>query len=337
MDSEKPVRCSETDDTTSTSDLLLEKSIHAATASIEIFNKPNFAYRHEIFTILMSNAWELLLKAKVVRDNGENVESVYATEGTKGSKTIKRSRSGNPITHSLKFLANKVEAMSHSGMEKSSKDNILELSGYRNDAVHLFVQEEEIGHRIARLGAASLRNYTFFVRTWFGRELVTRDFPFLPLAFEGPPTLRALGTQQGNEHGSQLLAHWDALEHEHREEKTDQYFSATVEVLTRRTRDPDGMPVRFSNDPDARTYQLKEEDISNRYPWTYHELTERLKSRYSNFSANQRYHDIRKSLFDNVEYCWLRKLDQRNPKSLEKRFFSPKILTEFDRHYTKKS
>ena len=44
--------------------LLLEKSIQAVLSAIELYNKPVFSYREESFSILMVNAWELLLKAK---------------------------------------------------------------------------------------------------------------------------------------------------------------------------------------------------------------------------------------------------------------------------------
>jgi hypothetical protein len=42
---------------------LSEKSILAAVAAIEIYNKPDFHYREEAFALLATNAWELLLKA----------------------------------------------------------------------------------------------------------------------------------------------------------------------------------------------------------------------------------------------------------------------------------
>jgi hypothetical protein len=56
---------------------LANKSVHAAIAAIEIYNKPNFFYREEAFALLMANAWELLLKAKWILDHAEAVESVY--------------------------------------------------------------------------------------------------------------------------------------------------------------------------------------------------------------------------------------------------------------------
>jgi hypothetical protein len=43
---------------------LAAKSIQAAIAAIEVYNKPSFSYREEAFSLLMTNAWELLLKAK---------------------------------------------------------------------------------------------------------------------------------------------------------------------------------------------------------------------------------------------------------------------------------
>lgn len=48
---------------------LLEKSVHAALSAIEIYNKPDFKYREESFYILMVNAWELLLKARILLYN----------------------------------------------------------------------------------------------------------------------------------------------------------------------------------------------------------------------------------------------------------------------------
>jgi hypothetical protein len=48
---------------------LIEKSIQACLAAIEIYNKPEFRYREEAFSILMLTAWELLLKARILKEN----------------------------------------------------------------------------------------------------------------------------------------------------------------------------------------------------------------------------------------------------------------------------
>jgi hypothetical protein len=62
---------------------LVEKAIHAALAAIEIYNKPGFRYREESFAILMLNAWELLPKARIVKENNKNIKSIEIWEPRK--------------------------------------------------------------------------------------------------------------------------------------------------------------------------------------------------------------------------------------------------------------
>lgn len=56
---------------------LLEKSIHAVISAIEIYNKPDFKYREESFCILTANAWEILLKAKLLAERGNDIRAIY--------------------------------------------------------------------------------------------------------------------------------------------------------------------------------------------------------------------------------------------------------------------
>jgi hypothetical protein len=84
---------------------LAQKSVQAAISAIEIYNKPNFSYREEAFALLMSNAWELLLKAKWVLDHTDKQDSLYVLiDDNKGGKTPKLNRSGNPLSTSLTYL-----------------------------------------------------------------------------------------------------------------------------------------------------------------------------------------------------------------------------------------
>lgn len=48
---------------------LLDRSIGAMVAAIEIYNKRGFPHRTESFAILAINDWELLFKAKWLADN----------------------------------------------------------------------------------------------------------------------------------------------------------------------------------------------------------------------------------------------------------------------------
>jgi hypothetical protein len=71
---------------------LLQNAEAALISSIEIYNKPTFAYREETFAILALNAWDLLLKAKLlnVHDNDPNCLYVHVTTQTGAGKQSKK-------------------------------------------------------------------------------------------------------------------------------------------------------------------------------------------------------------------------------------------------------
>lgn len=64
----------------SRSNELVDRSIAAAVASIEIYNKPDFPYRGETFAVLAINSWELLLKAKWLTVNGNKLSALHVME-----------------------------------------------------------------------------------------------------------------------------------------------------------------------------------------------------------------------------------------------------------------
>jgi len=61
----------------SRSSRLLKNAEAALISAIEIYNKPAFAYREETFSILALNAWELLLKAKLLEANQNKVRCLH--------------------------------------------------------------------------------------------------------------------------------------------------------------------------------------------------------------------------------------------------------------------
>ena len=54
---------------------MIEKSKEAFSLAIEIYNKPTIKYRVEGFAFFICNAWELMLKAYLIKTNGKN--SIY--------------------------------------------------------------------------------------------------------------------------------------------------------------------------------------------------------------------------------------------------------------------
>ena len=57
---------------------LLEKSIEAYIMALETINRLSIKYRVEAFTYFICNAWELLLKAKIIEDTNDRRSIFYS-------------------------------------------------------------------------------------------------------------------------------------------------------------------------------------------------------------------------------------------------------------------
>lgn len=55
---------------------LIDKSQEAIILALETYNKPTIKYRVEGFCFFYTNAWELILKAKIIEDS-KNENSIY--------------------------------------------------------------------------------------------------------------------------------------------------------------------------------------------------------------------------------------------------------------------
>ena len=109
------------------SDNILENSIQAVLAAIETYNKPDFKYREQTFTVLLINAWELLLKAKILADNSDDVESIYIRTSDGNFKT---NRSGNFLTIEV------IGCLKKCSVSSKVSSNIEQLTGIRDTAIH---------------------------------------------------------------------------------------------------------------------------------------------------------------------------------------------------------
>src|ERR1700674_710572 len=96
---------------------LLQNAEAALISAIEIYNKPSFAYREETFAILALNAWELLLKSKLLEISKNNLRClhIYATKelapGIQSRKKyVRRNRTGNKMTVGIDGCIVRLEA-----------------------------------------------------------------------------------------------------------------------------------------------------------------------------------------------------------------------------------
>ena len=325
----------------SRSQKLLDKSIAATVAAIEIYNKPDFQYRGETFSILAINGWELLLKAKWLDENGNKIQSLYVKErrqkkdGSKSKKqTSKRTRSGNPFTHSLDYLAKKLIEQKH--LEQNAWANMQALIEFRDSSTHFYNTSPNFAKKLQEIGAASLENFVSLVSEWFNRDLSNFNFYLMPLSIVDLPTqTKAIVL---NKEEKNFLNYLKQLENEADEVNSEYSVMIDINVNFAQSKAKDAPSVRIvdSKDPNVMEVRMTETDIRKEYPWDYNRLTQKCKERYSDFKLNQEYHDIRKSLYENINFCHARHLDPSNPKSSKKMLFKPTILNEFDKHYSKK-
>ncbi len=154
---------------------LVDKSVAAALAAIEVYNKPDFRYREESFVILLVNAWELLLKAKILKDSKNRLSSLYIHFG-KNNHKIKRSRTGNPLTIEL------FGAMQKLALDAVVTENLSSLVDIRDTAVH-FHNDDGVRYVVFTLGVAALRNYQHLAKEWFKKNLASYHFYILPIGF----------------------------------------------------------------------------------------------------------------------------------------------------------
>ena len=129
--------------------IYLKKSKEAFLLAIELFNKPLISYRIESFCALFINAWELLMKAKIFADSGNQQSSIMRDDSQGLAK---------PLTECIKLLLlNKPDA--------AIRQNIEYIAELRNSALHLSIPHQGIEH--ARVFQSGVINYTNKLKQWF--------------------------------------------------------------------------------------------------------------------------------------------------------------------------
>lgn len=320
---------------------LLDKSIAAMVSAIEIYNKPDFLYRGETFAILAINSWELLFKSKMLHLNNNKISSLHVLTDKKKkngqkakTKIIKKTRSGNPFTHSLDYLAKRY--IDSGLLDQIAYKNIEGLLELRDSAVHFYNYSFQFNKRVQELGTATLRNYVVLVDKWFNRDLSQYNFYLMPLSFipsDGDPSVILLNTGERNfiDFINQLEDSTSGIGDE-----CPYSIALNLDIAFSKSTSKDAFRVVLSNDPSAKKVMLSDDQIRDKYPLDYNALTQKCRERYLDFLQNSKYHEARKALEGNQKYAYNRFLDPGNSKSSKKTLYSYAILNELDRIYTRR-
>lgn len=317
---------------------LLDKSISAMIAAIEVYNKPDFMYRGETFSILAINSWELLLKAKYLKDNHNKMRSLYVMEpvtnkdGSKSKKKkIKLTRSGNPFTHSIDFIAKKL--IEKNEMDQVVFNNIMALIELRDSAIHFYNYSLKFNVRIQEIGTASLKNYVSLYKKRFNKDLSDYNFYLMPLSFV--QTHKESDVLLLNNEEKNFFKYVDDLE-DSTSSDGEYSIALNIDVKFSKSTSKDAIKVALSRDTDAIKVTLTEEQLRDKYPMDYKQLTDKCKERYCDFVLNGDYHTNRR-LYENDDKCaYTRYLDPSKKKSGKKVFYNEVMLLRLDNHYTRK-
>ncbi|MGH7195749.1 MAG: DUF3644 domain-containing protein [Candidatus Saccharimonadales bacterium] len=320
---------------------LVNKSLDSMISAIELYNKPDFRYREEIFCVTAINSWELLLKAKILKDNGNDIRSISVREhlinkdGSKSKKwRYKDNRSGNKMTIDI-FAALK-RLKSKGIIDQICFENIEALIELRDNSVHFYSADHLLSQKVQELGTASIKSYTTLIQEWFSVSLEKYNFYLMPMSFFHIKSFDPILIGNRDVAITNLLAYVAEKEKKFPPDPSNPH-NITIAIETRFTKSStiDAKKIRVSSDPSAPEFQISLEDVRRTHPLDYKELSTKLRLRYTNFKENPKYHEIRKLLEDNQKYCFHYPLNPMAQNSPTKQIYAPAIFEEFDKHYTR--
>ena len=313
---------------------LLDKSIASMLAAIEIYNKPNFAYREDSFAILCVNAWELLLKAIYLRQNHYKKYSLYELvpkkkkDGTSSKKKVPAlNRAGNPKTLSIEKV---IELLKPSKIaDYNLFENIYALIELRDNAIH-FVNTEPITIQIQELGFATIKNYlTFIKNNDIDIDFSKYNFYLMPLAYvDSKIEAEAALTEETKNYV-------DLIKRSIEKKDDDVNYDIAISIDIKFKKGSSFDALGFKYDDEGVPIMVKEEDIRKKFPLSYKDIWTKCMARYSDFKKNQKFNEIMKRLQANEKLTHTRKLDADNPKTVKQMFYSTNIWKELDKEYTK--
>ena len=292
----------------------------ALLAAVEIYNKPRVEYREQTVAFLIVNAWEVLLKARIVQQSGGKVQSIYQRK--RNSTRFKFSDDGDVLTINLKG------ALNRSTLPDDVKNNIKGLNKVRNKATHLGVLLPELKLLILEYSTASVQN---FVKMYTGSFQESIEAPYLlPLGFVGDATtaLTVYPTKQ-----RELLNELSGLAN--LQSSTDEGYSVVMRVNVELIRGiSGGGSIGLTNDPNAPRVSISDDEALETFPTSYNELVAACRDRYLDFKKNKIFNVAMTAVNNDPKCAYVRKLDPTSEKSQKKRFYNKEqSLSRLDSTY----
>ena len=277
-------------------------------AAIETYNKTAFEYREEAFCILMINAWEVLLKARIVDRNGNRLEKIYLRE--KGLR-FKRSRhTGSPLTISLE------RALSECDVPASVQTNIETLYGVRNEISHLGPLHSDLRQKISEFGTASVENFTRLLQQWFNEPVEATHL--LPVGFIGG----MVGVSANPSLRQRQLLH-ELRRISDNSEVSGEGYDVALRVNVEIARvSGGGGTIGVTSDANAPIVRISDEELLEMFPDTFDSMRNACRNRYQNFKQNAIFNQHLRAMKANPRIVSKRSLDPQSATSQSKFFYN---------------
>ena len=159
------------------------------------------------------------------------------------------------------------------------KTNLRGLVEIRDNAIHYMNPSPQLSKQVLEVGTASVKNFIELAQRWFNLDLSQYNLYLMPIGFvTAPGSATALRTSP---HEGNLVSYLRSLVAEQESGDTSGFHVALEVNLSFKRSAADAVTtVEVTDDPNAVKVVLTEEDIRNKYPWDFRELTQRLRDRF---------------------------------------------------------
>lgn len=258
---------------------LLEKSIEAYVLALETINRLSIKYRIEAFVYLVCNAWELLLKAKLILDSGNRL-AIYE----KGKKSDQPKHS-----HSLRICLAKL----FPDVENPVRRNVEFIASLRDQSVHLVLYT--IPKEVLGLFQASVLSYHRHLVEWFDVSLSDRvSVGMMTIVYDFVPDELDLGNaklvrQMGKETARYLSQFAASIRTEHNKLGHPSDFAIDISYRLVLTKKPTEGDITLSAGSGGEMMGIMEvpKDPAKTHPYRRKELIARLNEQLESDSINQ--------------------------------------------------
>ena len=326
---------------------LVKNGCAAMMAAIEIHNKPIFEYRYEVCTLLVINAWELVVKALIYK-RWKEVQ-------------LEDKEQPRPFRKCLNDVSSRLSGAEHHAFlpVEASLENLYK---YRNSVAHF--HSEELDVVLFSLLRASVIDFVSFVKTHFDRDVCSGPTVLLPIHVSGDfNPVEFLIKQPANDKASREVRDFinGLLESCQRLQKAgveDSIFSSwTVELLSakkasnanilaaRANDQTDATPVQvvsalsgeihITDSPSATKISLSDEEFFKIYTESYETVWKTSQTLFSDFMQNQTFRDLMKAIKIKKTLCGVRYLGA-NRNGAKREWYSKAIYEELAKYYTRK-